>query len=344
MCVVRKSYAIQFVGSLAPLAPLRGVLAAVRDAQPDAMLRHAEAACKRHLGMLGCNSSLRTALSNDLLLLVCAVRVAVLWDYWTLDGVVENDGGWSTHGSAIQLSQLLSFLDDLKASAPEAAVLEAICIGASVFVVNAAALRRQLERSPGAELGDAELVAVDAHLPAPRLCSEEERHGVCAALSELAATLLDAWMLADARRSRPDGRGRPPSELLVRLPCPRPARLMVAVHGWLLGYPSVYCHAEAAAITSALSEGPAAGDASCLGGHALSVCVVTAQPRAAPGTAPAAHRVCSFSLPAASGAPLERPSVHAWWAAMRARFAECAALWEAPRLEVQVRDGIGVTL
>ena len=328
------------------------MLAAVRDAQSDAMLRHAEAACERHLGMLGRNSSLRTALSNDLLLLVCAVRVAVLWDYWTLDGVVENDGGWSTNGSAIQLSQLLSFLDDLKASAPEAAVLEAICIGASVFVVNAAALRRQLERSPGAELGDAELVAVDAHLPAPRLCSEEERQGVCAALSELAATLLDAWMLADARRSRLDERGRQPSELLVRLPCPRPARLMVAVHGWLLGYPSVYCHAEAAAASGALSDGPAAGDASCLGGHALSVCVVTAQPRAAPGTAPAAppaappaaHRVCSFSLPAASGAPLERPSVHAWWAAMRARFAECAALWEAPRLEVQVRDGIGVTL
>ena len=317
-----------------------------------AMLRHAEAACERHLGTLGCNSSLRTALSNDLLLLVCDVRVAVLWDYWTLDGVVENDDGWSTKGSAIQLSQLLSFLDDLKASAPEAAVLEALCIGASVFVVNAAALRRQLERSPGAELGDAELVAVDAHLPAPRLCSEEERHGVCAALSELAATLLDAWMLADARRSRPDGRGQQPSELLVRLPCPRPARLMVAVHGWLLGYPSVYCHAEATAVSGDPSDGPAAGNASCLGGHALCVCAVTAQPRAAPGTAPAAppaappaaHRVCSFSLPAASGAPLERLGVHAWWAAMQARFAECAALWEAPRLEVQVRDGIGVAL
>ena len=76
---------------------------------------------------------------------------------------------------------------------------------------------------------------------------------------------------------------------------------MVAVHGWLLGYPSVYCHAEAAAVSGALSDGPAVGDASCLGGHALSVCVVTAQPRAAPGTAPAAP-------PAAPPAALASPS------------------------------------
>ena len=313
----------------------------------QAFLPHAAAACERHLGKLGCNADLRTALSNDLLLLVCAVRVAVLWDYWTLDGVVEDDGGWSTKGSAIQLSQLLSFLDDLKASAPEAAVLEALCIGASVFVVNAAALRSRLERGPGAELGDAELVAVDAHLPAPRLCSAEERHGICAGLSELSATLLDAWMIADAR---PDRTGRQPSKLLVRLPSPRPALLMVAVHGWLLGYPSVYCHAEATAVSGGLSDGPSAGNATCLSGNTLSVCVVTAQRRAVPETAPAAHpaahRVCSFSLPAASGAPLERPSVHAWWAGMQARFArvECAELWEEPRLEVQVREGIGVVL
>ena len=145
---------------------------------------------------------------------------------------------------------------------------------------------------------------------------------------------------------------------------------MVAVHGWLLGYPSVYCHAaasprgegqesgepltEAAAVSDGLSDGPAAGNATCLSGHTLSVCVVTVQrrlsglrlPETAPAAPQAAHRVCSFSLPAASGAPLERPSVHAWWAGMQARFAsaECAALWEEPRLEVQVREGIGVAL
>ena len=309
----------------------------------QAFLPHATAACERHLGKLGWNASLRTALSNDLLLLVCAVRVAVLWDYWTLDGVVEDDGGWSTNGSAIQLSQLLLFLDDLKATSPEAVVLDALCIGASVFVVNASALRGKLERGPGAEL---ELVAVDAHLPAPRLCSAEERQGICAGMSELSATLLDAC----ARRP-PDGPGRQPSQLLVRLPCPRPAPLMVAVHGWLLGYPSVYCHATASAkgeaeepLAAAVSDGRAAGNATCLGGHTLSVCVVTAQRRAT--REPAVHRVCSFSLPAASGAPLERPSVHAWWAGMQARFAspQCAALWEEPRLEVQVREGIGVAL
>ena len=331
-----------------------------------ALLPHAAGACERHLGKLGRHASLRTALSNDLLLLVCAVRAAVLWDYWSLDGVAEDDGQWSTNGSAIQLSQLLSFLDDLKASSPEAAVLEALCIGASVFVVNAVALRGMLECGPGADLGElGDLVAVDAHLPAPRLCSAEERQGICAGLSELSATLLDAC----ARRPL-GGPGRQPSELLVRLPCPRPAPLMVAVHGWLLGYPSVYCHAaasprgegqesgepltEAAAVSDGLSDGPAAGNATCLSGHTLSVCVVTVQrrlsglrlPETAPAAPQAAHRVCSFSLPAASGAPLERPSVHAWWAGMQARFAsaECAALWEEPRLEVQVREGIGVAL
>ena len=312
----------------------------------SAFVSHAAAACERHLGKLGSSTSLRIALSNDLLLLVCAVRVAVLWDYWALDGVVEDDGGWSTNGSAIQLSQLLAFLDDLKAASPEAAVLEALCIGASVFVVNVGALRNKLERGVSAELANAELVAIDAHLPAPRFCSLDEWQGVCAGMSELAATLLHACS------RRPSGGPGEPADLLVRLPCPRPAPLMVAVHGWLLGYPSVYCHApargegEEAALAEpdTATDEPAAGNATCLGVHTLSVCVVTARRRAA--REPGAHRVCSFSLPAASGAPLERPSVRGWWEGMQARFAsaQCAALWEEPRLEVHVREGIGVAL
>ena len=73
-----------------PNAPTRrGDNCGVRHihALPDAI----DAACKQHLGKLGSKADLRTALANDLLVLLCGVRVALLWDYWVLDGTDADD-------------------------------------------------------------------------------------------------------------------------------------------------------------------------------------------------------------------------------------------------------------
>ena len=299
-----------------------------------------DAACKQHLGKLGSKADLRTALANDLLVLLCGVRVALLWDYWVLDGVDADEDGWSSGGGgALSLSQVLSFLYELRQSSMEAGVLQVICIGASVFIVHADALRAKLERGPSAELVDMDLVAVNAQLQAPRLCSVDERRHVCAGLAEVSAALLEA----SSRRHPVSG----PADLLVRLPCPRPASLMVAVHGWLLGYPAIYCHAAGAAEGEAASDGSAAGNATCLGDQTLAVCAVTTRRRAARDGA--RFRVCSFSLPAGLAddcAPQSRPSVRAWWEGFQARFASApgCTFWEEPRLEVQARLGTGVTL
>ena len=301
-----------------------------------------QAACRAHMPKLG--STARRALVEDILLLVCGVRVALLWDYWHVDGVEDggDSDGWSSAGSGtLQLSQVLSFLTELRQSQPDAAPLVALCVGPSLFIVCSDALSRKLQQDVQSENLDVELVAVDAYLPAPRMCSADERRTVCTRLQELGAGLLEVMS------SRPPAHSQ--TGPLVRLPCPQPATLMVAVHGWLLEYPIIYCHcaqisppsADSAATCEPRREG--AGAATCLGGQTLTVCVVTAT-RAA-----AEHRVCSFSLSADGDAmdSLERPSVSAWWQMMRARFAvaRCAAVWEKPTFRTHSQPaGTGVTL
>lgn len=301
------------------------------------------AATRAHLPKLG--STARRALVEDLILLVCGVRVALLWDYWHVDGVDDSgdSDGWSSTGSStLQLVQVLSFLAELRQSLPDAEPLVVLCIGPSLFIACAHALSRKLQQDVQSEsLAHVELVAVDACLPAPRMCSADERGAVCTRLRQLGSDLLEAM----SSRLAADRTGP-----MVRLPCPEPATLMVAVHGWLLEYPTIYCHcahidsphADSAGTCETQQEG--AGAATCLAGQTLTVCVVTAT-RAA-----AEHRVCSFSLPAHGDTmdPLLRPSVSAWWEMMRARFAvaQCAAVWEKPtfRTSSLTPVGTGVTL
>ena len=151
-----------------------------------------QAACRAHMPKLG--STARRALVEDILLLVCGVRVALLWDYWHVDGVEDggDSDGWSSAGSGtLQLSQVLSFLTELRQSQPDAAPLVALCVGPSLFIVCSDALSRKLQQDVQSENLDVELVAVDAYLPAPRMCSADERRTVCTRLQELGAGLLE---------------------------------------------------------------------------------------------------------------------------------------------------------
>lgn len=300
-----------------------------------------DAACRTHMRNLG--STVRRSLVEDILFLVCGVRVALLWDYWHVDGVdYSGDGdGWSSAGSStLELTQVLSFLNELNQSQPDATPLFALCVGPSLFIVCADTLSRKLQQEAQSESLDVELVAVDACLPAPRMCSADEKRAVSTRLRELSSVVLEAMS------SRPHAYSE--ASLLMRLPCPQPSTLMVAVHGWLLEYPTIYCHcaqinalsADSAAACEPQEEG--AGAATCLAGQTLTVCVVTA------ARAAAEHRVCSFSLPADGATdPLLRPSVAAWWEMMRARFAadRCAAVWAKPTFRTHSQPaGSGVTL
>ena len=103
---------------------------------------------------------------------------------------------------------------------------------------------------------------------------------------------------------------------------------MVAVHGWLLEYPVVYCYVGGAIAGVAQS--------SCLGGQALSVLCLCARPQISSlQHTPRVHQVMSFSLPACE-LPAQRPSVARWFGEMQGRFAS-QIYWLALELYTETR-------
>ena len=282
------------------------------------------AAVSQHLRKSG-GSSAACQLADDLSILMCGIRSALLWDYWA----VEDDSGDFSGG--LSEAQLCGFLDGVRRAVPAAAGLGLVRIGPSVFVVRSSEIADRLEAEAAELLGGVELVACDAELPRPRPCDADERARVAGALAPIGLAL------AEQLRSRSATAGweaRHP-------PC---GPLLVPLHGWLLGYPTLYCFVHDRADDDARGG-------SCLGGAPLCVVQLSARPaRAAAEGAPAAdrapHAVCSFSMPSCDGPTLdlERPALRRWWTAARARFETEAAArcWAAPELSAAtvVQEGV----
>ena len=163
------------------------------------------------------------------------------------------------------------------------------------------------------ELGP-EFVAVDGHLDAPEFIAARP---VRFRLAQVARTLLPQL---GAHGVESHEEGAVPS--LVRCACPEPATTMVAVHGWLLEYPVIYCYAGGASAADAAAGGPL----SCLGGVALAILRVSARCASDVQSSGREHLVVSFSLPACDE-PAQRPSVARWASTMRARF-EAQKHWQ----------------
>lgn len=259
-------------------------------------------------------------LADDLELVSCSVRAAVLWDHTAWD-----DGVVAMYPAS---SGPHALVDALKACCSTASELKLLSIGPSLFVVHAQALTNLISQPlPGASSG-AELIAIDAHLLAPRPCDDEERLQVCAALHVVANGIAHGL----------DQRCRAPAlmeESIMRVPAPEPAATMVAVHGWLLGYPVIYCYADA-------QRAQASTAACCLGGHPLSVIRLTASREGQHPPKPCL--VCSFSMPAHHAGPaLDRPALQQWCAEVRQRIDQQTA-WRVAAIEVEERVQEAVVL
>lgn len=290
------------------------------------------ARCAATLGRRSFGRAAIQRLACDVLLLVHGIRDAVLWDFTATD----EDGDESAP---------CAFLTALCESYPPAHGLILVKIGPSLFLAAADALALRLSRPlPGAE-GGPDLVAVDGILRAPRLCDASECRVVCTVLSAVAAELctrLGVHQRDAPSHVTPSQRPAPP--LLVQLCCPEPAASMVAVHGWLLGYPVVYCYAS----------DELGSRTSCLGGQPLHVVQLTAAAavaslggsnrkggsRAPQQAPPPAHLVCSFSLPAIGQdgeCALEQdPRLTRWRHEINERFAS-QSRWQLEELRVETR-------
>ena len=256
-------------------------------------------------------------LARDLLLLASGVRSAVLWDHWALaDG--DGDDGSVGVGAPLTAEHVCRFVSALRESAAAARPLALVAVGPSLFLAHSELLARRLRAEEAA--GDAaaalsDLVAADEALPAPRACTAVERARVCAAVGDCRRRLLEALAAAASERG-----GEAP---LIRLAAP-PGGLLVAIHGWLLEYPVVYCLGLERAAAAAAA-------ANCLGGQPLVLLRLTA--RHPPEPEP--QLVCAFSLPvcvvrrAAARAAERRPLV----ARAQARLA--ASSWRGAALDVE---------
>jgi hypothetical protein len=259
-------------------------------------------------------------LANDVSLVLCGIRTAVLWDFTNWEPPLE--GGLPSPPEG--------FLHALVEAAPCARALALLSVGESLFLIHAATLTRKLQRSIDAlevhgDEHEFELIAVDGVLCEPRACNAIERCGVLASFKQIchiALPQLQALDEAGGTTARP----------LVRCACPSPAQAMVAVHGWLLEFPVIYCYVSEADMP--------AGNASCLGGQSLSVLRVEA--RRAAGEPPHEHSSWSFSMPACAQ-PLQRASVVRWHREIEARFAAQTG-WCLCDVHVEVRTEENVVL
>jgi len=286
-------------------------------ATDDALSELASAAARAHRAHLP--RALPSApLARDLLLLASGVRSAVLWDHWALADGDGDDGGFVGVGAPLTAEHVCRFVSALRESAAAARPLALVAVGPSLFLAHSELLARRLRAEEAA--GDAaaalsDLVAADEALPAPRACTAVERARVCAAVGDCRRRLLEALAAAASERG-----GEAP---LIRLAAP-PGGLLVAIHGWLLEYPVVYCLGLERAAAAAAA-------ANCLGGQPLALLRLTA--RHPPEPEP--QLVCAFSLPVCvvDAPPLERPSVDRWWRALQARLA--ASSWRGAALDVE---------
>ena len=141
------------------------------------------------------------------------------------------------------------------------------------------------------------LVAVDRDDSAsvPRVLTPSERAVVIGRLRALGAEIVrqcHQHHIAEALGEQCDAGdgGKTQQHRLLTLTDDCAGPLLVAVHGWLLEYPVVYCFVNASAETEAC------GRPSCLSGEPLRVHRLMARD-AAQKDAPS-HLVCSFTVPA----------------------------------------------
>ena len=299
----------------------------------DDFLRTASAVAAQHLRK-GQRSSRVAALAHDLLLLVCRVRVALLWDYTDVEQERTDGFAPAARGGGLRVSQVQELLDQLSTAAPGARALGLILAGPSLFIVHRTALEEKLRTESangGAPLEQAIVVAVDASLGEPRACTASERSALTRSLRPLGDAILAAMAPCDDQSSHSSP---------VALECAGP--LLVCVHGWLLEYPVVYCFA------AALASGPHANDeavTSCLGGETLRVHRLSARVRMPGEVTP--HQICSFSVPMrlldlaqeatdADEASRIEAGIAGWEARMRLRLQEAAEWWTD--VEVALED------
>lgn len=304
----------------------------------DVVFDLAQRAAVRHLRKDGASSTRRIA--HEISLLACGVRHALLWDQWAVEADDDERDGFSAAKGALTAAQVGAFIDEVRCAAPEAATLALMWLGPTLFVVRRADLASRLEADAAARLGGLDLLACDETLTEPRPCEPAEREQVVSAMLPIGLEL--ASQLRGAAAS--DG-GAGACCAARHAAC---GALLVPMHGWLLEYPTLYCHVG----------GGGAQGGSCLGGTPLSVLRLSARPvgaavraawdRQARLTLDASyqpHLVCSFSLPACDS-PLEVPAVARWWAAVGARFeAEgTTQFWCAAKLTAAVVELESVVL
>ena len=111
---------------------------------------------------------------NDLVLLICRVRTAVIWDHWSLvDGDGDTaDAEFSAAGDAVTISQICEFFGELSLASPAARELVLLRLGPTLFVANANLLQDKFKREQtvdGGSLQHVELIAVDHDLRSPRI-------------------------------------------------------------------------------------------------------------------------------------------------------------------------------
>ena len=260
-------------------------------------------------------------LASDLLLLVCGVRDAVLWDYWCLaeeaQGAEHSAGFGFASRDEVPVSRVALYLGALSSMAPAAAALCLLHIGSSLFLVHRTALWHKIVRDEAPSDGPLRrerLVAVDAHLGSPRVCSPEERAEVVRQVHTVAV------QIGCCLRAAPPEMGTSPTDTPTSAHVMRlgsVGSLLVTVHGWLLDYPVVYCYVNRSATPESAST---SATASCLCSQPLVVVQLWARRKHAATSTPrpvascptqprggddraAAHLVCSFSTPAENVPP-----------------------------------------
>ena len=293
-------------GDKEPCVTRRHLMRGSHSGSKDDIVTTAQRVVSRHLG-----SSVRApriaALAHDLSLVATGCRVGVLWDYSeVLLGSSTPDSGFTTAGTATRLEDIRGALDELGLEN-----VGLLSIGPSLFVINVHMLTHRLqEQEAGGPLSSSTaLVAVDASLGTPRSCTDAERAAISERLRVLAAP-LHAALKACSVVGESDGRYR--QRFVLELTCAD--ALLVAVHGWLLEYPVIYCFVTAPPARASGEAEPVAhssAQASCLTGQPLRVCRLTALPPPPPAKATAAklqqpsprraaempHLISSFSWP-----------------------------------------------